>query len=392
MRSTSNVFQHSTSTPRSAFADLYGVQLQSNVAACHLDGSVSARDCAIWANASVGCPHTEARLQDAMTRAALRSAGPPLRRAAGGAGAGGSGGLAAAAGGATPATPAAALAAPGSARAAAAAAAAAADADGGAAAEAGAGVERTAQKPWTMLSPSISAWRSVGALTPAARGGELADAGSRLLAAAAPAGDAAAAAVGTPAAAACAAAVEPSAQPGGAGAASAETSPAVEGQRRRRRPRDGRALTAAAATAAACQFASDGGAATPGPAGSPGFQQRRLHSAAVAAAVAAALDTGGSQEVPLDPALLAAFAGAVEAGSDEGQEQGQYFEVVNLLVVPPEISYRSKAQKDVRKRMKALNEAVHGPSDNNFGAWEALGEARTPARIDCSNCTSSNRL
>ena len=39
---------------RSAFADLFGVQLQSNVCAARLDGSVSMGDCAIWANATVG--------------------------------------------------------------------------------------------------------------------------------------------------------------------------------------------------------------------------------------------------------------------------------------------------------------------------------------------------
>jgi hypothetical protein len=49
-----NACTHPARAPSArAFADLSGVQLQSNGAAAHLDGAVSARDCAIFANSAV---------------------------------------------------------------------------------------------------------------------------------------------------------------------------------------------------------------------------------------------------------------------------------------------------------------------------------------------------
>ncbi|KAI8470551.1 MAG: hypothetical protein J3K34DRAFT_509560 [Monoraphidium minutum] len=276
---------------REAFADLCGVQLQSNHIACHLDGSVTIRDCAIWANSSVGCAPTEALLQQAMARAAApreaRGAAaapppppPPPPRAR-------------APAGEPPATPAA---APG-------------------AAKAPGSAEHV--NPWAALSPSIGAWRSAGGRAPL--GGAAAEGGGAL-------------------------ALSPLGAAPGGGAAAGPSRQQGQGMAP---PRPRRAA----------RKRMEGALAPPGMPPPPGS----------AAALAAA---GGG----LHPDLQAAWRGAA-AGGSEGGGGGRVFEVANLLVVPPEVSYKSQQQKDVRKRMKALNEQVHGPSDNLYRGWEVLGHS-----------------
>jgi hypothetical protein len=231
-----------------------------------------------------------------------------------------------------PATPAAALATPGGGRQTVAAGTASA--------------ERLGPRTWGLLSPSIGAWCSAG------RGrGSLAG----------PLGHvpAAGAAALSPAPAAAAAAAASGAQPAGEGAEG-------EGARQRRRPRDGRALAkASAALAAAATGGRKGARREPSapPAPPPATPAR---AGAASGRAAAAVGTGlvAAPGAPargdaLDPALWAEFVAALAAGECSSGPRKRaaaargpkFLEVSNLLVVPPEVSYRSKAQKDVRKRV-----------------------------------------
>ena len=152
--------------------------------------------------------------------------------------------------------------------------------------------------PWSALSPSIAAWRSAGRTRGLAAASLLGQAG--------PSGAAAPAVLQ----------LGPAAADGADGDAADGMAP----PRARRAPRKQQQLAAAAASAA-----------RPSP---PPPQ-----------AVAAGAGAG------VQPQLWAAFREAAEGRAGGGA--AAVMEVSNLLVVPPEVSYRSKAQKDVRKQVGA---------------------------------------